>query len=82
MPWLIQKLIFTSRRGAFSNPLRAKALKIKRNIRKEFSESLRPIFSEKNGMVLSGLMGKPGESRSTRKEMIYFVNQRPVDSKT
>ena len=49
---------------------------------KNFSESLRPIFSEKNGMVLSGLMGKPGESRSTRKEMIYFVNQRPVDSKT
>jgi DNA mismatch repair protein MutL len=31
---------------------------------------------------LEGLIGKPGQSRSTRKEMIFFVNRRPVESKT
>ena len=31
---------------------------------------------------MHGLLGKPGQSRSTRKEMIFFVNRRPVDSKT
>src|SRR4051812_14347593 len=31
---------------------------------------------------LSGLIGRPGVGRSTRHEMIVFVNQRPVDSRT
>ena len=30
---------------------------------------------------MKGLLGKPGQSRPTRKEMIFFVNHRPVDSK-
>jgi DNA mismatch repair protein MutL len=49
---------------------------------KNFSEALVPIHNDKDGMMLKGLIGKPGQSRSTRKEMIFFVNQRPVDSKT
>ena len=49
---------------------------------KGFAESLSDISAEGNGLSLSGLVGMPGQSRPTRKEMIFFVNQRPVDSKT
>jgi DNA mismatch repair protein MutL len=34
------------------------------------------------GMRLSGLVGNPGAGRSSRHEMITFVNRRPVDSRT
>lgn len=33
-------------------------------------------------LKLSGLISKPGIARSTRQEMVTFVNGRPVDSKT
>jgi DNA mismatch repair protein MutL len=33
-------------------------------------------------MNLGGLLGKPGYSRPTRKEMLFYVNRRPVESKT
>ena len=46
------------------------------------SESLVPFHAEDGDFVMHGLLGKPGQSRSTRKEMIFFVNRRPVDSKT
>ena len=46
------------------------------------SESLVPFQAEDAEFVMHGLLGKPGQSRSTRKEMIFFVNRRPVDSKT
>ncbi|QYY37214.1 DNA mismatch repair endonuclease MutL [Ruficoccus sp. ZRK36] len=35
-----------------------------------------------NGMRLSGLIGKPGTGRATRRQMIALVNGRPVDSRT
>lgn len=46
------------------------------------ADTLAPIGVEKNGFALKGLIGKPGQSRSTRKEMMFFVNRRPVESKT
>lgn len=46
------------------------------------AESLTPMDAQENDLLLSGLLGKPGQSRSTRKEMIFFVNRRPVDSRT
>ena len=49
---------------------------------KGLAEALVPITDERDGIKLEGLVGKPGQSRSTRKEMIFFVNRRPVDSKT
>ena len=49
---------------------------------KGFAECLAPIENEEGNLVVSGLVAKPGQSRPTRKEMIFFVNQRPVDSKT
>ena len=46
------------------------------------AEALTPISANSQGIELDGLVGKPGYSRSTRKEMIFFVNNRPVESKT
>lgn len=48
----------------------------------KLSESLSPFKAQGNELFMTGLLGKPGQSRSTRKEMIFFVNRRPVDSKT
>ncbi len=42
---------------------------------------LEPATGE-NGMRLSGLIGKPGTGRATRRQMIALVNGRPVDSRT
>lgn len=46
------------------------------------AESLAPFSAEEGECTLKALLGKPGQSRPTRKEMIFFVNRRPVDSKT
>jgi DNA mismatch repair protein MutL len=43
--------------------------------------SLMPVF-ERDGMRLSGLLGKPGVSRGTRQDLVTVVNGRPVDSRT
>ncbi len=48
---------------------------------KSLAETLVPIEANEKGIGLSGLVGKPGYSRPTRKEMIFFVNRRPVDCK-
>jgi|UniRef100_UPI00404B2AAA DNA mismatch repair protein MutL len=49
---------------------------------RQTAESLLPIQAEEDGMRLSGLIGRPGVGRATRHEMVVFVNQRPVDSRT
>lgn len=41
--------------------------------------SLAPL--EGQGMGLTGLLGKPGVSRSTRQDLVTIVNGRPVDSR-
>lgn len=46
-----------------------------------FVEGLTEVEAESDGFSLSGLMGKPGVGRSTRQEMIFMVNNRPVASK-
>jgi DNA mismatch repair protein MutL len=43
--------------------------------------ALMPVF-ERDGMRLSGLLGKPGVSRGTRQDLVTVVNGRPVDSRT
>ena len=48
---------------------------------RQLANELVPIDVSENGMRLSGLIGKPGMGRSTRHEMITFINQRPVDTK-
>ncbi len=48
---------------------------------RQLASELTTIDAAENGMRLSGLIGKPGTGRSTRHEMITFINQRPVDTK-
>src|SRR5688572_2986129 len=49
---------------------------------RQTAESLVQIEASEAGFRLSGLIGRPGTGRATRHEMIVFVNQRPVDSRT
>ena len=49
---------------------------------RQTAEELVPLEAAETGMRLSGLIGRPGVGRGTRHEMIVFVNQRPVDSRT
>lgn len=49
---------------------------------RQIAEALIPIETVEPGLRLSGLIGRPGVGRSTRHEMIVFVNARPVDSRT
>ena len=49
---------------------------------RQIAESLVLLESAEAGMRLSGLIGRPGQGRATRHEMITFVNGRPVDSRT
>lgn len=48
----------------------------------KLNKELIDLNVEEGGIHLRGLISKPGIGRSTRQEMITFVNQRPVDSKT
>ncbi len=49
---------------------------------KQTAEGLLTLEADEPGMKLRGVVGRPGVGRSTRHEMICFVNQRPVDSRT
>ncbi len=49
---------------------------------RQLSEQLVPLDVTEGDMSLTGLIGKPGVGRSTRHEMIVFVNGRPVDNRT
>jgi DNA mismatch repair protein MutL len=48
---------------------------------RQLANELTTIDTAENGMKLTGLIGRPGTGRSTRHEMITFINQRPVDTK-
>ena len=45
-------------------------------------EALVPIDARAADLEVSGLIGRPGLGRSSRQELITFVNRRPVDSRT
>jgi DNA mismatch repair protein MutL len=49
---------------------------------RQLAAELVPLAAEEAGMKLSGLIGRPGAGRTTRHELITFVNARPVDSRT
>lgn len=49
---------------------------------RQAAEGLLSIDSSEQGMRFSGLIGRPGLGRSTRHDMVAFVNSRPVDSRT
>ena len=80
------KVTFTlieSGRTLFRSPACEKSAdRVREIFGKGLANSLEPLKAQENDFFLNGLIGKPGESRSTRKEMIFFVNRRPVDSRT
>lgn len=49
---------------------------------RQTAEGLLDLDVAEPGLRLSGLIGRPGVGRTTRHEMIVFVNARPVDSRT
>jgi len=49
---------------------------------RQLAGELIPIDAAEGDLRLRGLIGRPGVGRSTRHEMITFVNARPVDSRT
>jgi DNA mismatch repair protein MutL len=49
---------------------------------RQTADGLIPVEAAENGMRLAGLIGGPGQGRSTRHEMLTFINHRPVDSRT
>ncbi len=49
---------------------------------KQMVADLLPVDMAETGLKLTGLIGKPGVNRSTRHELLMFVNRRPVDSRT
>jgi DNA mismatch repair protein MutL len=49
---------------------------------RQMTADLLSLDMKDQGLALSGLMGKPGVNRSTRHELLMFVNRRPVDSRT
>ncbi len=50
---------------------------------RQLADDLMPLTpAEAFGMKVSGLIGKPGVSRSSRQEMVTIVNGRPVDNRT
>jgi len=56
--------------------------RVRETFGKGLAECLTPIEATAMEIKLEGLIGKPGQSRSTRKEMMFFVNRRPIESKT
>jgi len=49
---------------------------------RQITDDLMEIDAHENDYHLTGLIGKPGIGRSTRQEIVTYVNQRPVDSRT
>lgn len=49
---------------------------------RQIAEPLITLEAQEPGLRLRGLIGKPGVGRSTRQEMVTFVNQRPVFGRT
>ncbi len=49
---------------------------------KQIANLLIEIKAEGDDFSLTGLIGKPGAGRSTRQDMITYVNRRPVESRT
>lgn len=49
---------------------------------RQIGNNLREVDAQEDGLRLRGLIGKPSLSRSSRHEMLFFVNKRPVENKT
>ena len=64
-----------------SNPAKDLKERVGQVWNKKLVNNLMDVDAEESGMILRGLIGEPGVFRSTRQEMITFVNGRPVENK-
>lgn len=48
----------------------------------EFCRELLEVDHQSHGVEITGFLGQPGVSRSSRSEQLVYVNSRPVDSRT
>jgi DNA mismatch repair protein MutL len=48
----------------------------------QVAEQVMPVSETQDDLRIEGLLGRPGTARSTRHEMITFVNGRPVKNRT
>jgi DNA mismatch repair protein MutL len=70
-------------REVFRSPAAANLLdRIAEIFGRETAESLVPIAAVEPEWQLAGFISRPGVARTTRQELIGFVNGRPVDSRT
>lgn len=70
-------------RTIFSSPECATAAeRVAEIFGRQIAETLLVIDAAETRLCLRGFVGRPGVGRATRHEMITFVNQRPVDSRT
>jgi DNA mismatch repair protein MutL len=49
---------------------------------RQIADQVRPVSGTQDDLRIEGLLGRPGTGRSTRHEMITFVNGRPVENRT
>jgi DNA mismatch repair protein MutL len=49
---------------------------------RQVAEQVMPVSGAQDDLKIEGLLGRPGRGRSTRHEMITFVNGRPVENRT
>ncbi|MDQ8181655.1 DNA mismatch repair endonuclease MutL [Pelagicoccus sp. SDUM812005] len=49
---------------------------------KQIANNLIPVDAKEDGIRMHGFIGKPSLSRSSRHEMLFFVNNRPIENKT
>jgi DNA mismatch repair protein MutL len=49
---------------------------------RQVAEQVMPVKGVQDDLKIEGLLGRPGTGRSTRHEMITFVNGRPVENRT
>ena len=62
-------------------PCPDRAQRIREIFGRQRVEDLIPLEFKQDGIRVGGLVGRPGVGRSTRAEMITFVNLRPVESR-
>jgi DNA mismatch repair protein MutL len=55
--------------------------RIREILGKRRAEELVDVDFERDGIQVTGLVGRPGVGRGTRAEMVSYVNHRPVDSR-
>ena len=60
-------------------PLKTRASMI---LGKEYIDGMLPVNYEESDICITGFIAKPGFTRSTRKDQIFFINKRPIISDT